>query len=70
MKIRVNYYGRCGELPTTMDGYDSIWVIMDRLTKSSHFILIKVKYMVDNLARICISQIVKLYRVPVSIVLD
>lgn len=55
MKMGVNYYGRCGELPTTMDGYDSIWVIMDQLTKSAHFILIKVKYMVDNLAHICIS---------------
>ena len=35
---------------TTMGGYDTIWVVVDRLTKSSHFILVRVKYTIEKLA--------------------
>jgi hypothetical protein len=37
-------------LPRTRDGYDSIWVIVDRLTKVAHFIPVKTTYTVAKLA--------------------
>ena len=45
-------------LPTTVGGYDSIWVIVNRLTKSSHFISVRVKYTTKKLTKLYISQIV------------
>ena len=57
-------------LPTTVGGYDSIWVVVDKLTKSSHFIPVRVKYTKEKLAELYISQIVRLHGVPVSIISD
>ena len=54
-------------LPKTMSKYDSIWVIVDRLTKSAHFIPVKVTYNAEKLAKIYISEIVRLHAVPLSI---
>ena len=45
-------------LPKTMGKYDSIWVIIDRLSKSSHFIPVKVTYNAEKLAKLYISEIV------------
>ena len=45
-------------LPKTMGKYDSIWVIVDRLTKSPDFISVKVTYNAEKLAKIYISEIV------------
>jgi hypothetical protein len=49
---------------------DAIWVIIDRLTKSAHFLPIKVTDTLDKLAELYVREIVRLHRVPVSIVLD
>ena len=57
-------------LPTTVGAYESIWVVVDRLTKSAHFIPIRVKYTAENLAELYISQIEQLHGVLVCIVLD
>ncbi|XP_069150223.1 uncharacterized protein [Solanum lycopersicum] len=57
-------------LPTTVGGYDSIRVVVDRLTKSSHFILVRVKYTAEKLAELYISQIMRLHGVPISIISD
>ena len=57
-------------LPKTMGKYDSIWVIVDRLTKSAHFILVKVTYNAEKLAKIYVSEIVRLHGVPLSIISD
>ena len=57
-------------LPKTMGRYDSIWVIVDRLTKSAHFIPVKVTYNVEKLAKLCISEVVRLHGVPLSIISD
>ena len=57
-------------LPKTMGKYDSIWVIVDRLTKSTHFIPVKVTYNAEKLAKIYISEIVRLLGVPLSIISD
>jgi hypothetical protein len=57
-------------LPRTRDGYDSIWVIMDRLTKLAHFILVKTTYTRVKLAELYMSGIVCLHGVPKKIVSD
>ena len=57
-------------LPRTTSGYDALWVIVDRLTKSAHFLPIKKTYSTDILARLYINRIICLYGVPESIVLD
>ena len=40
------------KLPRTQNGYDGVWVIVDRLTKSAHFILVREKYSLNNPSRI------------------
>ena len=50
--------------------YDSIWVIIDRLTKSAHFIPVKVTYNAEKLAKLYISEVVRLHGVPLSIISD
>jgi len=55
-------------LPHTRDGYDSIWVIVDRLTKAAHFIPVKTTYTGAKLAELYMSQIVCLHGVPKKIV--
>jgi hypothetical protein len=57
-------------LPRTRDGYDSIWVIVDRLTKVAHFIPVKTTYTGAKLAELYMSRIVCLHRVPKKIVSD
>ena len=57
-------------LPRTASGNDMIWVIVDRLTKSAHFIAIKATFSVERLAKIYVSQIVRLHEVPKSIISD
>ena len=58
----------CKWLPRTSSGYDAIWVIVDRLTKTSHFLPIKKMYSTYRLARLYVNRIVCLHGVPVSIV--
>ena len=57
-------------LPRTSSGHDCIWVIVDRLTKSAHFLAIKSTYPLERLAREYIGEIVRLHGVPSSIVSD
>ena len=57
-------------LPRTSSGYDAIWVIVDRLTKTAHVLPIKKTYSTDRLARLYVNRIVCLHGVPVSIVSD
>ena len=56
-------------LPHTQAGYDSIWVIVDRLTKVAHFIPVKTTYSSAKLAELYMSRIVCLHGVP-KIMLD
>jgi hypothetical protein len=55
-------------LPCIQDGYDLIWVIMDRLTKVAHFIPIKTTYSGAKLAELYMSRIICLHGVPKKIV--
>ena len=57
-------------LPRTQSGYDSIWVVVDRLTKVAHFIPVKTTYTSAQLAKIYMSKIVCLHGVPRKVVSD
>ncbi|GKB19500.1 putative reverse transcriptase domain-containing protein [Tanacetum coccineum] len=57
-------------LPKISSGYDTIWVIVDRLTKSAHFLPVREDYKSKKLARIYINEIVARHGVPVSIISD
>ncbi|WVZ95060.1 LOW QUALITY PROTEIN: hypothetical protein U9M48_040865 [Paspalum notatum var. saurae] len=55
-------------LPKTPKGNDSIWVIVDRLTKTAHFLPVQTNYNGARLAKIYIENIVKLHGIPSKIV--
>ncbi|KAL2230223.1 UNVERIFIED_CONTAM: Transposon Tf2-12 polyprotein [Sesamum indicum] len=57
-------------LPRTFRKHDAIWVIVDRLTKSAHFLPVRVTDSLDKLAGLYLSEIVRLHGVPISIVSD
>jgi hypothetical protein len=57
-------------LPHTRVGYDSIWVVVDRLTKAVHFIPVKTTYNSTVLAELYMSQIVCLHGIPKKIISD
>ncbi|MCI31744.1 retrotransposon protein, partial [Trifolium medium] len=57
-------------LPRTRKGHDSVWVVMDRLTKLAHFIPVNTTYKTHKYAELFMEQIVKLHGVPLSIVSD
>ncbi|RVW18432.1 Transposon Ty3-G Gag-Pol polyprotein [Vitis vinifera] len=57
-------------LPRTLGGNNAIWVIVDRLKKSAHFLPMKVNFSLDRLASLYVKEIVRMHGVPVSIVSD
>jgi hypothetical protein len=57
-------------LPHTQAGCDSIWVIVDLLTKVAHFIPVKTNYSRAKLAKLYMSRIVCLHGVPKKIISD
>ncbi|KAL8120055.1 hypothetical protein AgCh_017258 [Apium graveolens] len=57
-------------LPRTRANHDTIWVIIDRLTKSAHFLPINKRYSLEKLVKLYLDEIVTKYGVPVSIVSD
>ncbi|GJR36367.1 putative reverse transcriptase domain-containing protein [Tanacetum coccineum] len=54
----------------TSSGHDTIWVIMDRLTKSAHFLPMREDYKMDRLARLYLNEIVSRHGVSISIISD
>ncbi|KAD3067059.1 hypothetical protein E3N88_34939 [Mikania micrantha] len=58
------------KLPRTVGGYDTIWVIVDRLTKSAHFLPIREDYKMEKLSSIYIKEVVSRHGVPLSIISD
>jgi hypothetical protein len=60
------YYG----LPRTAKGYDSIRIIMDRVIKSAHFLLVDARYMAMQYAKLYFDRIVALHGVSLTIVSD
>ena len=57
-------------LPLTQQKHDAVWVIVDRLTKSAHFLAVRMTFALERFCRLYICEIVRLHGVPVSIVLD
>ncbi|GKF13682.1 putative reverse transcriptase domain-containing protein [Tanacetum coccineum] len=58
------------KLPKTATRFDRIWVIVDRLTKSAHFLPIKETDQMEKLARLYVNKVVSRHGVPVSIISD
>ena len=57
-------------LPRTQRQHDAIWMIVNRLTKSAHFLPANVKNSLEKLAKLYIDEIVRLNGAPVLIVSD
>ena len=57
-------------LPRTSQKHDAIWVIVDRLIKSAHFMAVRMTFTLEELCRLYIREIVQLHGVPFSIVSD
>jgi len=57
-------------LPRTQKRHDAIWVVVDRLTKSTPFLAIRTTFNTEQLAELYIQEIVRLHGVPLSIVSD
>ena len=57
-------------LSRSQQNHDAIWVIVDRLTKSAHFIAYSMAYPVEKLSRLYLHHVVRLHGVPVTIVSD
>ncbi|GKA84282.1 putative reverse transcriptase domain-containing protein [Tanacetum coccineum] len=58
------------KLPKTATGQDTIWVIVDRLTKSAHFLPMKETDSMEKLTRQYLKEVVSRHGVPVSIISD
>ncbi|GJW08549.1 putative reverse transcriptase domain-containing protein [Tanacetum coccineum] len=58
------------KLPKTTNGYDTIWVIVDRLTKSAHFLPMRENDPMEKLMRLYMKEVVTRHGVPVSIISD
>jgi hypothetical protein len=58
------------KLPRNPSGHDSMWVIVDRLTKTAHFIPIREDYPLTKLARFYLKENVSLHGAPLSIISD
>ncbi|MCQ7926324.1 hypothetical protein NP234_24385, partial [Salmonella enterica] len=57
-------------LPKTSRGYDSIWVVVDLLTKSAHFLPFKTTFTMEQLAELYVKEVVRLHGVPKTILSD
>ena len=57
-------------LSRTLQRHDEVWVIVDQLTNSAHFLVVQMTFDLDRLCRLYIREIVRLHGVPVSIVSD
>nr|GEV70104.1 putative reverse transcriptase domain-containing protein [Tanacetum cinerariifolium] len=66
-KITMDFINK---LPRTRSGHDSIWVIVNRLTKSAYFLAIREDYKTEKLERLYINEIIVRHDVPVSIISD
>jgi hypothetical protein len=57
-------------LPSTVKNHNSVWIIVDRLTKTAHFIPVRADYHPTNYAKLYFNQIVRLHGIPRTIVSD
>nr|KYP43122.1 Transposon Ty3-I Gag-Pol polyprotein [Cajanus cajan] len=57
-------------LPKSANNCDSIWVLVDRLTKCAHFLPVNIKCSLEKLTQLYVKEIVRLHGVPSSIISD
>ena len=57
-------------LPRTPRRHDAVWVIVDRLTKSTHFLVVRMTFTLEEFYWLYNREIVRLHGIPVSIVSD
>ena len=57
-------------LPLTGRKHDSVWVVVDRLKKSTHVLPVRTDYSLDKLIELYIEEIVRLHKIPMSIISD
>ena len=57
-------------LPLTSHRHNSILVIVDKLTKSAHFILVRDTYNVTDVAHVFVIEVIRLHGIPKKIILD
>jgi len=69
-KVRTYNYGLCHCVAEEPKGNNAIWVIMDRLTKSAHFIPFKVRQSIEVLTERYMQEVVRLHGDPISIASD
>ncbi|GKF40064.1 putative reverse transcriptase domain-containing protein [Tanacetum coccineum] len=70
MEIGSDSYGFVTKLPRTSSGLNTIWVIVDQLTKSAHFLPMREDYKMEMLARLYLNEIVASHGVQISIISD
>nr|GEW20563.1 hypothetical protein [Tanacetum cinerariifolium] len=58
------------KLPRTSSGYDTIWVIVDCLTRSAHFLPMKEDDSIDKLTKLNLKEVVTRHGIPISIIFD
>ena len=56
--------------PLTGRKYDSVWVVVNRLTKLAHFLPVRIDYSLDKVAELYIKEIVRLHEIPIPIISD
>ena len=66
--MEAHHYDFVTHLPRTSQKHDAMWVIVDRLTKSAHFLSVRMTFTLEEFYRFYIREIVQLHGVPVSIV--
>ena len=57
-------------LPCTRCQHDLVWVIIDRMTKSAHFLLVHTSYSVEDYVKLYIKELIRLQHILLCIVLD
>ena len=70
MEMVSDFHGIYKGLPMTWRKHDSIMVVVDKLTKAAHFILVKSMHMMEDIAKISMKEIFKLHGFPKAIVSD
>ena len=70
MEVGARHDGFCDPLSKDTAGTDAVWVIVDRLTKLTHFLAVRMTFTLEGFCRLYIREIIRLHGVPVSIVSD
>ena len=71
-KVKIEHQKPAGMLKPLdiLAKYDAIWVIVDRLTKTAHFLPIDIRYSLEKLTQLYIKEVVRLHGIPSSIISD